>query len=62
MKEPDTGLAAPNLWDLAMDRQHNAEEHPLQVARCTKIIPANPGAAESVCRKPRWRGPRPKGC
>ena len=48
MKESDTGLAAPNLWDLAMDRQRMAEEHPLQVARCTKIIPVNPGAAEAA--------------
>ena len=49
MKESNTGLVAPNLWDLAMDRQRMAEEHPLQVARCTKIRPANPGATESAC-------------
>lgn len=32
------GLAPPNLWDLLSDRQRMSEEHPLQVARCTKII------------------------
>ncbi len=40
VKESDTGLAPPNLWDLAADRQRMGEEHPLQVARCTKIIRA----------------------
>ncbi|KAI0798107.1 P-loop containing nucleoside triphosphate hydrolase protein [Abortiporus biennis] len=39
VKESDTGLASPNLWDLAADRMRMGEEHPLQVARCTKIIP-----------------------
>jgi 26S proteasome regulatory subunit T1 len=48
VKESDTGLASPNLWDLAADRQRMAEEHPLQVARCTKIIPVNPDAAEAA--------------
>ena len=47
MKESDTGLAAPNLWDLPADRQRMAEEHPLQVARCTKIIPMD---AEKAAR------------
>ena len=46
MKESDTGLASPNLWDLPADRQRMGEEHPLQVARCTKIIPMDPAAAE----------------
>lgn len=44
VKESDTGLAPPNLWDLPADKQRMGEEHPLQVARCTKIIrlaPAN---------------------
>ena len=45
MKESDTGLAAPNLWDLAADRARMGE-HPLQVARCTKIIPVDPKKAE----------------
>lgn len=37
-QESDTGLAPPHLWDIAADRQRMSEEHPLQVARCTKII------------------------
>ena len=37
-QESDTGLAPPHLWDVAADRQRMAEEQPLQVARCTKII------------------------
>lgn len=40
VKESDTGLASPNLWDLAADRQRT-EANSLQVARCTKIIPVN---------------------
>lgn len=38
IKESDTGLAHPSLWDLAADKQMMSEEHPLQVARCTKIM------------------------
>ncbi|KPI36220.1 uncharacterized protein AB675_8879 [Cyphellophora attinorum] len=38
VKESDTGLAPPHLWDTAADRQRMQEEQPLQVARCTKII------------------------
>ena len=38
VKESDTGLAPPHLWDVAADRQRMLEEQPLQVARCTKII------------------------
>eukprot|EP00039_Didymoeca_costata_P024551 m.10637 g.10637 ORF g.10637 m.10637 type:complete len:438 (+) comp4299_c0_seq1:146-1459(+) len=38
IKETDTGLAHPGLWDLAADKQMMSEEQPLQVARCTKII------------------------
>ena len=45
MKESDTGLAAPNLWDLVSDRERMAEQ-PLQVARCTKTIPMDPKKAE----------------
>jgi 26S proteasome regulatory subunit T1 len=48
VKESDTGLASPNLWDLPADRQRMSEEHPLQVARCTKIIPVDPLAAEAA--------------
>jgi 26S proteasome regulatory subunit T1 len=47
VKESDTGLAPPNLWDLAADRQRMAQEQPLQVARCTKIIRANEGKAKT---------------
>ncbi|KAJ7929363.1 P-loop containing nucleoside triphosphate hydrolase protein [Mycena leptocephala] len=46
VKESDTGLSSPNLWDLAADRAR--EEPPLQVARCTKIIPVDPAAAEAA--------------
>ncbi|PSR88826.1 hypothetical protein PHLCEN_2v2144 [Hermanssonia centrifuga] len=46
VKESDTGLASPNLWDLPADRMRMGEEHPLQVARCTKIIPVDPERAE----------------
>lgn len=38
VKESDTGLSHPGLWDLHGDKQMMAEEPPLQVARCTKII------------------------
>lgn len=40
VKESDTGLAPPDLWDIAADKQRMSEEQPLQVARCTKIIQA----------------------
>ncbi|KAI8827208.1 P-loop containing nucleoside triphosphate hydrolase protein [Fimicolochytrium jonesii] len=43
VKETDTGLAPPNLWDIPADKQRMSEEHPLQVARCTKIIQAGEG-------------------
>ncbi|KAL2919487.1 26S proteasome regulatory subunit 7 [Polyrhizophydium stewartii] len=43
VKESDTGLAPPNLWDLPADKQRMQEEHVLQVARCTKIITAGEG-------------------
>ena len=50
VKESDMGLAPPNLWDLLSDRQRMSEEHPLQVARCTKIIqnPDNPEKGKYV--------------
>lgn len=41
IKESDTGLAHPGLWDLAADKQCMQSEQPLQVARCTKIIHAD---------------------
>ncbi|KJE91454.1 26S protease regulatory subunit 7 [Capsaspora owczarzaki ATCC 30864] len=49
VKESDTGLAHPGLWDLAADKQMMQEEQSLQVARCTKIINvANPGPKEAA--------------
>lgn len=41
IKESDTGLAMPSLWDLPADKQALQTEEPLQVARCTKIIDAD---------------------
>jgi len=38
VKESDTGLAPPNLWDIQADKMMMHAEQPLQVARCTKII------------------------
>ena len=53
MKESDTGLAAPNLRDLAADKQRLGKMHSLQVARCTKIIPVNEElAAAARCVNP----------
>jgi len=40
VKESDTGLSQPSHWDLAGDKQALGSEHPLHVARCTKIINA----------------------
>jgi 26S proteasome regulatory subunit T1 len=45
IKESDTGLSAPSLWDLQSDKQMMQSEQPLQVARCTKII--NPGTPDA---------------
>jgi 26S proteasome regulatory subunit T1 len=47
VKESDTGLAPPHLWDVAADRQRMSEEQPLQVARCTKIIQDEKDAEKS---------------
>eukprot|EP00656_Telonema_subtile_P033891 TRINITY_DN3796_c0_g3_i2.p1 TRINITY_DN3796_c0_g3~~TRINITY_DN3796_c0_g3_i2.p1 ORF type:complete len:423 (-),score=110.37 TRINITY_DN3796_c0_g3_i2:68-1336(-) len=41
IKESDTGLANPSMWDLVADKQVMQQEQPLQVARCTKIINAD---------------------
>ena len=38
VKESDTGLAQPSYWDIEGDKMMMQMEHPLQVARCTKII------------------------
>lgn len=43
IKESDTGLSQPSQWDLEGDKQMMSEEHPLQVARCTKIIQGEDG-------------------
>ncbi len=40
IKESETGLSAPSQWDLVSDKEMMNQEHPLQVARCTKIINA----------------------
>ncbi|XP_040573334.1 26S proteasome regulatory subunit 7 [Lepeophtheirus salmonis] len=41
IKESDTGLGPPAVWDLAADKQVLQSEQPFQVARCTKIINAD---------------------
>eukprot|EP00042_Codosiga_hollandica_P043041 m.403418 g.403418 ORF g.403418 m.403418 type:complete len:435 (+) comp56464_c0_seq2:69-1373(+) len=46
VKETETGLAHPSLWDLAADQNAMAQDPPLQVARCTKII--NSGDEENA--------------
>ena len=38
IKESDPGLAQPSYWELEGDKMMMQMEHPLQVARCTKII------------------------
>ncbi|KAI8529124.1 hypothetical protein RHMOL_Rhmol12G0201900 [Rhododendron molle] len=52
IKESDTGLAAPNQWDLVFDKHMMQEEQPLQVckqvARCTKIINPNTEDAKYI--------------
>lgn len=45
IKESDTGLSPPSMWDLVADKQLMASEQPLQVARCTKII--SPGTEDA---------------
>lgn len=45
VKESDTGLAPPSLWNLQADKEMMMTEATLQVARCTKII--KPGTAEA---------------
>merc|ERR1711975_156895 len=48
IKESDTGLAPPSMWDLVADKQVMQQENPLQVARCTKIINADTENAQYV--------------
>lgn len=47
IKESDTGLSPPSMWDLVGDKQMMSEEAPLQVARCTKIIPGDADGTSS---------------
>lgn len=58
VKESDTGLARPDMWDLQADKQRQGE-HPLQVARCSKIIKAGstktgPGGTEAAAAGEDW--------
>lgn len=39
IKESDTGLAAPALWDLAADKQTLTNEQPLQVYILIRFSP-----------------------
>ncbi|KAI5279355.1 26S proteasome regulatory subunit 7, partial [Ascosphaera aggregata] len=47
IKESDTGLAPPHLWDILADRARMGEEQPLQVGRCTKILPDPAGGEKN---------------
>ena len=48
VKESDTGLAHPGLWDLHADK-HALGQTFLQVARCTKIIASGEGEEHNKC-------------
>jgi len=48
IKESDTGLSMPSMWDLPADKQALQEEQPLQVARCTKIMNPNTDDAKLI--------------
>ncbi|EER31733.1 26S protease regulatory subunit 7 [Candida tropicalis MYA-3404] len=58
IKESDTGLAPPHLWDVLGDKQRMSEEQSLQVARCTKIIeatqPSQPTAIQNADTKSKY--------
>lgn len=43
VKEIDTGLSQPSLWDIPADKRRIQEDQTLQVARCTKIIEKSNG-------------------
>ncbi|BAM39171.1 26S proteasome subunit [Theileria orientalis strain Shintoku] len=45
VKESDTGLNPPHMWDLVLDQRSLQEGAPLQVARCTNII--DPGTPQA---------------
>ena len=51
VRESDTGLAPSHLWDIMGDRQRLSEEHPLQVARCTKIIKGGDSSGNDDARE-----------
>jgi hypothetical protein len=38
VKETDTGLAPPSMWDLAADKQMMQEDQPLQVCSLFRIV------------------------
>ena len=59
IKESDTGLGPPSLWDLAADKQMMQEEQALQVARCTKIIDPGTEDAKYVINIKQVRPPPP---
>jgi len=40
IKESDTGLAPPSMWDLAADQRMGKDDQALQVAKVTKIMDA----------------------
>ncbi|OAV97280.1 26S protease regulatory subunit 7 [Puccinia triticina 1-1 BBBD Race 1] len=65
VKESDTGLAPPNLWDTAVDRVRMSQETScLQVARCTKIIrapDANASPEDEASRRTNGRQPAAAG-
>ncbi|CAK9298201.1 unnamed protein product [Gordionus sp. m RMFG-2023] len=52
IKESDTGLAPPALWDLNADKQVLQSEQPLQVARCVKIIQPSSGVPDTSTSGP----------
>ena len=61
IKDSDTGLSTPAQWDLEGDQQLRSQ-HPLQVARCTKIIqpnPKDPKDKAKCARAPHTRRPCP---
>lgn len=48
VKESDSVLDSPNLWDLASDRERMGEVQSLQVTPCTKIILTDHKLAEAA--------------
>jgi len=45
VRDSDMGLSPPSMWDLVADRMMMAQEQPLHVAMCTKIL--NPGTEDA---------------